>query len=85
MRRNHFEAAKWIDERDIFSCLRQLFRHELNEKLMNEVNSTGKVLLSHTKLNGKFTIRLVISGIRQEEHHAKEVLELLINTLKSLE
>src|SRR3989339_222525 len=59
--------------------------NELNEKLMNEVNSTGKVLLSHTKLNGKFTIRLVISGLRQEEHHAKEVLELLINALESLE
>lgn len=51
--------------------------NELNEKLMNEVNSTGEVLLSHTKLNGKFTIRLVISGIRQEERHAEEVWLLL--------
>lgn len=51
--------------------------NELNEKLMNEVNATGKVLLSHTKLNGKFTIRLVISGIRQEERHAEEVWKLL--------
>ncbi|MEW6653189.1 MAG: pyridoxal-dependent decarboxylase [Bacteroidota bacterium] len=51
--------------------------NELNEKLMNEVNATGKILLSHTKLNGKFTIRLVISGIRQEERHAEEAWELL--------
>ena len=58
--------------------------NELNEKLMNEVNSTGKAFLSHTKLNGKFTIRLVISGIRQEEHHAEEVWELLNQTLKNI-
>lgn len=58
--------------------------NELNEKLMNEVNTTGKVLLSHTKLNGKFTIRLVISGIRQEERHADEVWALLNKTLVKL-
>ncbi|MBI3125139.1 MAG: hypothetical protein HYZ10_12120 [Ignavibacteriales bacterium] len=51
---------------------------------MNEVNSTGKVLLSYTKLNGKFTICLVISGILQEEHHAEEVWELLKRKMKEL-
>ncbi|MDP2035863.1 MAG: hypothetical protein Q8L04_00650 [Ignavibacteria bacterium] len=51
---------------------------------MSEVTSTGKVLLFHTKLNGKFTIRLVISGIRQEEHHAEKVWELLNQTLNTL-
>ncbi|KAF0151364.1 MAG: Glutamate decarboxylase-like protein [Ignavibacteria bacterium] len=58
--------------------------NELNEKLISEVNATGKVLLSHTKLNGKFTIRLVISGIRQEERHAEEVWKLLKETLKNI-
>ncbi|MBX3009403.1 MAG: amino acid decarboxylase [Melioribacteraceae bacterium] len=40
-----------------------------NEKLLSQINSTGEFFLTHTKLNGIFTIRLVISGIRQEERH----------------
>lgn len=43
----------------------------INEKLMEAVNSSGKVFLSHTKLNGKFTIRLVAAGLRTEEKHVK--------------
>ncbi|MCX7875176.1 MAG: aminotransferase class I/II-fold pyridoxal phosphate-dependent enzyme [Melioribacteraceae bacterium] len=58
--------------------------NELNEKLINKINETGRLFLSHTKLNGKFTIRLVISGIRQEERHAKEAWELIKNLASNL-
>ncbi len=50
----------------------------LNEKLLNAVNATGKVFMSHTKLNGKFTIRMVISSLRVEERH----VELAWNTIR---
>jgi aromatic-L-amino-acid decarboxylase len=43
--------------------------NNFNEKLLSRINSTGEFFLTHTKLNGVFTIRLVISGIRQEERH----------------
>ena len=36
----------------------------LNEKLMDTVNQTGQVFLSHTKLRGKFGIRLTIGNIK---------------------
>ncbi len=36
----------------------------LNEKLMESVNQTGQVFLSHTKLRGKFGIRLTIGNIK---------------------
>jgi aromatic-L-amino-acid decarboxylase len=36
----------------------------LNEKLMNAVNQTGQVFLSHTKLRGRFGIRLTIGNIK---------------------
>ncbi len=55
-----------------------------NEKLMNRINDTGKAFLSHTKLNGNFVIRLVISGIRTEEKHMLEVWDLLQDTLMEL-
>ncbi len=58
--------------------------NNLNEKLMNNVNATGKVFLTHTKLNGKFVIRLVISGLRTEEKHVRLAWELLKNELDKL-
>ena len=58
--------------------------NELNEKLLNEINAPGKFFLTHTKLNGKFTIRIVISGIRQEERHADELWETIQQSLKKL-
>ncbi len=58
--------------------------NSLNEKLMSNVNSTGKVFLTHTKLNGKFVIRLVVSGLRTEEKHVEIAWELLKNELEKL-
>jgi len=49
----------------------------LNEKLMNSINASGEAYLSHTKLNGKFTLRLSVGSIRVEERHLVKVWELL--------
>jgi aromatic-L-amino-acid decarboxylase len=38
--------------------------NELNERLLEAVNQTGKVFLSHTKLRGKFGIRLAIGNLK---------------------
>lgn len=54
----------------------------LNEKLMNAINASGRAYLSHTKLNGKFTLRLSIGSIRFEERHLEEVWEILNEYLK---
>jgi len=40
-----------------------------NEAIMHAVNSSGDVFLSHTKLHGRFTLRLAIGNIRTEERH----------------
>ena len=49
----------------------------LNERIMNEINASGEAYLSHTKLNGKFTLRLSVGSIRVEELHLKKVWDLL--------
>jgi aromatic-L-amino-acid decarboxylase len=49
----------------------------LNERLMAAVNSTGEIFLSHTKLNGAYTLRLAIGNIRTEEKHIRRAWELL--------
>ena len=63
----------WDDEKKL---------NELNEKLMNAVNSTGKVFITHTKLNGKFTIRLVVSGLRTEEKHVELAWNIIQETFQ---
>jgi aromatic-L-amino-acid decarboxylase len=49
----------------------------LNERVMNEINASGEAYLSHTKLNGKFTLRLSVGSIRVEERHLRKVWKLL--------
>ena len=57
----------------------------LNESLMNAVNATGEAYLSHTKLNGNFTLRLSVGSIRVEERHMVKVWELLNRELNGLD
>jgi aromatic-L-amino-acid decarboxylase len=54
----------------------------LNEELMQKVNETGRLFISHTKLNGKFVLRLTISGLRTEERHVRDAWELIQFKLK---
>jgi len=51
--------------------------NRLNEKLLEDINSSAKIFLSHTKLNGKFVIRLTIGSIRHERRHIEEAWELI--------
>ena len=51
--------------------------NELNERILNAVNATGEVFLSHTKLNDRFVMHLAIGNIRTEEKHVVRAWELL--------
>jgi len=45
---------------------------ELNEKLLNQIQESGKLFLTHTKLNGKYTIRIVLGNTNLEKRHVKK-------------
>src|SRR6266581_2884536 len=49
----------------------------LNERIMNNINAAGRFFLSHTKLHGKFTIRIAIGNLRTTEHDVRELWEQL--------
>lgn len=49
----------------------------LNEALMARVNATGEAFLSHTKLGGRYTIRLALGNPRTEWRHVARTWELI--------
>jgi aromatic-L-amino-acid decarboxylase len=49
----------------------------LNQRAMDAVNAGGEVFLSHTRLDGRFTLRLAIGHLKTEERHVRRALDLL--------
>ena len=92
------EFASWVDESADFErlapvplstvCFRATLSDSkvdldvLNERLLEEVNREGKVYLSHTKLDGKFTLRLAIGNIRTQIKHVRLAWEELKSALE---
>jgi aromatic-L-amino-acid decarboxylase len=49
-----------------------------NSQLLEQVNDSGEVFLSHTKLNERFTLRLAIGNLKTRKSH----LEKAWNTIR---
>jgi aromatic-L-amino-acid decarboxylase len=70
--------AGWVEREDGWEvcapvpfslvCFRRDASDEENEALMHRVNERGEVFLSHTKLDGRFVLRLAIGNFRTTEH-----------------
>jgi aromatic-L-amino-acid/L-tryptophan decarboxylase len=52
-------------------------RNRWNEAILHEVNASGEVYLSHTKLGGAYTLRLAVGNIRTAERHVERAWTLL--------
>jgi len=50
---------------------------ELNRDLMSRLNASGEIGLTHTVLNGKFTLRLVIGSRLTQERHVRRAWDLI--------
>jgi aromatic-L-amino-acid decarboxylase len=49
----------------------------LNERLLAAVNATGRVFMTHTRLGGRYAIRLVIGQRATERRHVEEAWGLI--------
>jgi len=58
-------------------CFRRDGTDEENEALMELVNATGEVYLSHTRLDDRFVLRLAIGNARTTEADVERAWELL--------
>jgi aromatic-L-amino-acid decarboxylase len=48
-----------------------------NQRLLDAVNATGEVFLSHTRLNGVLTLRLAVGHMRTTGVHVRRAWDLL--------
>jgi aromatic-L-amino-acid decarboxylase len=56
----------------------------LTEAVMHAVNATGEVFLSHTRVRGRYVIRLSIGNIRTERHHVMRAWTLILEAASAL-
>ena len=58
-------------------CFRRDGSDEENEALLERVNATGEVFLSHTRLDGRYVLRLAIGNARTTEEDVRAAWDVL--------
>lgn len=87
--------AKWIEESENFGlavppplnlvCFRHKGGDSINRQLVERLNRSGKLYLTHTTLNGQYTIRFSIGQTHTEEHHVRQAWQRIQETAVELE
>jgi aromatic-L-amino-acid decarboxylase len=57
---------------------------EANAAILDAVNESGVVFLSHTRLAGRFTIRVSVGNLRTEERHVEACWALLRDAARTV-
>ena len=58
-------------------CLRRDGSDEENEALLERVNATGEIFISHTRLDGRYVLRLAIGNARTTENDVRLAWEVI--------
>ena len=83
--RRHVEMAqtfaRWVNEADRFElaapaplnlvCFRHVGGDEINQKLLEHLNQSGDLYLTHTVLDGRYTLRLCVGQTQTEARHVE--------------
>jgi aromatic-L-amino-acid decarboxylase len=96
--RRHVELAQefagWVQASEDFElaapaplnlvCFRHKGSDEINQKLLESLNRSGKLYLTHTKLNGQMVLRMVIGQSYTEARHVAQAWKLIQETANEL-
>ena len=58
-------------------CFRRDARDEENEAILEQVNATGELFISHTRLDGRYVLRLAVGNERTTEVDVRRAWEVL--------
>src|SRR5688572_17972402 len=58
-------------------CFRRDGSDEENEALLERVNATGEIFISHTRLNGRYVLRLAIGNERTTEDDVRHAWDVI--------
>ena len=87
------QFASWVEADERFElaapaplnlvCFRHLGGDAVNEALMNRLNESGKLYLTHTKLNGRLALRMAIGQTMTEERHVENAWKRIQDAAES--
>ncbi len=97
--RRHVELAqtfaRWVDEAERFElavppplnlvCFRHVGGDAVNQRLLDRLNGSGHLYLTHTKLNEQFTLRLCVGQTHTEARHVHQAWQQIQETAAELE
>ena len=79
--------ARWVQEDRRFElavpppmnlvCFRHAGGDEVNQKIMDRLNQSGKIYLTHTKLKDRLTLRFCVGQTHTEERHVIQAWKLI--------
>jgi aromatic-L-amino-acid decarboxylase len=65
-------------------CFRYRGSDEQNERLMNNLNASGNLYLTHTRLNGQFVLRFCVGQTNTERRHVDRAWQLIKQEVDNL-
>jgi aromatic-L-amino-acid decarboxylase len=51
----------------------------LNARVLERVNASGEIFLSHTRVRGRYALRLAVGNLRTRERHVRRAWQLLVD------
>ncbi len=89
------QFARWVEESDRFElavpaplnlvCFRHVGGDALNQQLLERLNRSGDLYLTHTVLSGRYTLRLCVGQTHTEARHVERAWQRIQETADELE
>jgi aromatic-L-amino-acid decarboxylase len=89
------EFARWVGESEQFElvvppplnlvCFRHKGGDAINRQLLDRLNRSGRLYLTHTTLHGQYTLRLCVGQTNTEARHVTQAWQLIRQTAEALE
>ena len=65
-------------------CLRASAGDDVTREVMERINASGAAYLTHTKLDGRFVLRVAVGAVTTRREHVQDVWQLLNETLDAV-